>query len=378
MQKASLLSYIEISKKNLVYNIKQFRRIVKEGTKISAVVKANAYGCGLKEVVATLNPYTDCFQVNSVEELESVRGITRKPVLLLGYVAKADTIRAVKLGCILSVFDLSHARAINDAAQQLKVKQKVHVAIDAHLGREGLLSGDIETFIAEAKKMKHLSIDGVYAHFANIEDTNDFSHAQKQIKQYHHAVDLFKNAGFKKVKTHISATSGVLAYEKWNGTNPIVRIGIGLYGMWPSADLEKMWQKKITLLPVVRFVTHIAQVKTVPKGESIGYGLTYSTKKPMVVAVIPQGYSNGVSRLSSNNGEVLIRGKRAPILGRVAMNMFVVDVTHIKGVKSEDEVVILGTQKGETISAEEIAERTQTINYEVIARLSPLLPRVVR
>lgn len=382
------LSYIELSKKNLIHNIKQFRRIVKRGTKIAGVVKASAYGHGDVEVVKVLNPYVDYFQINSVEELEKIRTVTKKPILLLGYVGKGDISRAIKLGCILTVFDLHHALLINESARKLAVKQKVHISIDAHLGREGLLPSQVSKFLLETKKIKNLSIDGVYAHFANIEDTRptasgnaiDLSYANKQISVYEEVINLFKKylpAG-RQVKTHISATSGVLAYEKWKGIHNIVRVGVGLYGMWPSIALQKLWQKKIALLPVMRLVTHIAQVKTIPAGESIGYGLSYMTRRNTMIAIIPQGYSNGISRLSSSNGEVLIKGKRAPILGRVAMNMFVVDVSHIKGAKPEDEVVILGTQKGDTISAEDIAKQTQTINYEVTTRMSALLPRIVR
>jgi len=371
------LSYIELSKKNLIHNIKQFRRIVKRGTKIAAVVKANAYGHGDVEVVKVLNSYVDYFQINSIEELEKIRAVTKRPILLLGYVDKADIPRAIKLGCILTVFDLHHALLINQSAFKLGIKQKAHISIDAHLGREGLMPSQVELFIKEIKKMKNLSVDGVYAHFANIEDTTDLTYASKQTKSYEEAIQLFKGNGFKNIKTHISATSGVLAYEKWKGLHNIVRVGIGLYGMWPSENLQKMWQRKIELKPIIRYITHVAQVKEVPAGEFIGYGTSYTTRKNMVIAVIPQGYSNGVNRLSSNNGEVLIKGKRAPILGRVAMNMFVVDVSHIKGVKPEDEVVILGTQKGEAISAEDIAQKTQTINYEATTRLSPLTPRIV-
>ncbi len=372
------LSYIELSKKNLIHNIKQFRRIVKRGTKIAGVVKANAYGHGDLEVVKILAPYVDYFQINSVEELEKVRQVTKKPILLLGYVGKSDIKEAIKLGCILTVFDLHHALLINESARKLGVKQKVHVSIDAHLGREGILPSQVATFIKEIKKMKNISVDGIYAHFANIEDTTDFTYASKQIKAYEEAVKLFRENGFKNIKTHMSATSGVLAYEKWNGYNAIVRVGVGLYGMWPSENLKKMWQKKIELKPVMRYVTHVAQVKEIPVGESIGYGTSFTTRKNMMIAVIPQGYSNGVNRLSSNNGSVLIKGKNAPILGRVAMNMFVVDVSHIKGVKPEDEVVILGSQKGETITSEDIANKTQTINYEVTTRINPLLPRIIK
>lgn len=371
------LSYIELSKKNLIHNIKQFRRIVKQGTKIAGVVKANAYGHGDVEVVKILNPYVDYFQINSIEELEKIKPYTKKPILLLGYVGKSDITHAIKLGCILTCFDLHHALLINESARKLNVKQKVHISIDAHLGREGLLPSQVKVFLKEIKKMKNFSIDGIYAHFANIEDTTDFTYALKQIKAYEEAVKFFKENGYKNIKTHISATSGVLAYEKWKGLHTIVRVGIGLYGMWPSEELQKIWKKKIELKPVMRYITHIAQTKNLQVGESIGYGATFTTRKNMTVAVIPQGYSNGVSRLSSNNGEVLIKGKRAPILGRVAMNMFVVDVSHIKGVKPEDEVVIIGSQKAENIKAEDLAKNTQTINYEVTTRINPLLPRVI-
>jgi len=372
------LSYIELSKKNLIHNIKQFRRIVKQGTKVAGVVKANAYGHGDVEVVKILNPYVDYFQVNSVEELEKIRSVTKKPILLLGYVGKHDIVQAIKLGCILTCFDLHHALLINESARKLGVRQKVHISIDAHLGREGILPSQVGLFIKEIKKMKNISVDGVYAHFANIEDTTDLVHANKQIEAYKEAINKFKDVGYKSIKTHISATSGVLAYEKWKGLHSIVRVGVGLYGMWPSVELEKAWKKKIELKPVMRYITHVAQVKTIPNGESIGYGLTHITKKDTIIAVVPQGYSNGVNRLSSNNGEVIIRGKRAPILGRVAMNMFVVDGSHIKGVKPEDEVVILGTQKTESITADDIAKQTQTINYEVTTRISAILPRVVK
>ncbi len=371
-------SYIELSKNNLIHNIKQFRRIVKRGTKIAAVVKANAYGHGDVEVVKILSPFVDYFQINSVEELEKVRSHTRKPILTLGYVGKNDIAHAIKLGCILTVFDLHHALLINTVSEKLKIKQKVHISIDAHLGREGVLPYQIPLFIQEIKKMKNLSVDGVYAHFANIEDTTDFTYASKQIKAYEEAVQLFKESGYKNIKTHISATSGVLAYEKWKGLHSIVRVGVGIYGMWPSDELRMIWKKKIELKPVMRYVTHVAEIKTLPVGESIGYGTSYTTRKDVTIAVIPQGYSNGISRLSSNNGAVLIGGKRAPILGRVAMNMFVVDVTGIKGVKPENEVVVLGTQKGETITAEAIAKETQTINYEITTRMSALLPRIIR
>lgn len=372
------LSYIEISKANLIHNIKQFRGFVKKGTKIAGVVKGNAYGHGDKEVVKILNPYVDYFQVNSIEELERIRPITKKPILVLGYVNKDNIKKALNLRCILSVFDLRHALLINQSAKDLDIKAKVHIAVDSHLGREGTMPAQMEELIVEIKKMKSLIVDGMYSHFANIEDTSDFSHANMQIDTHDLVYELFTKHGFKNIYRHISATSGSMMYEKNKGKNNLVRIGLGLYGMWPSMHLENLLSKKIILKPAVRYVTHIAQVKVLPKGHSIGYGLSYITKHPTTIAVIPQGYADGLNRRLSNKGEVLIHGKRAHILGRVAMNMFVVDVSHIKDVETEDEVVILGSQKATCITAEELAKTMGTINYEVTTHISPLLPRIVR
>jgi alanine racemase len=371
------LSYIEISKEKLIHNVKQFRSLIKKGTKISAVVKSNAYGHGDKEIVKIFSPYVDYFQVNSFLDLERINKITKKPIFIFGYVAKKDLEKAIKIRCILTAFDFEHLLLINECARRLNKKQKVHLAVDSYLGREGFMPNEIEQILPEIKKMKSITVLGVYSHFANIEDTANFSHAKKQINEYKKVCDLFKKNGFKNIKTHISATSGVLIYEENKGLNNIVRIGIGLYGLWPSEYLEKIWSKKIILKPVLRLITHVAQIKNLPKGHSVGYGLTYITKKEIKVAVIPIGYADGYDRGLSNKGEVLIKGTRCKILGRVAMNMFVVNVNHLKNLSLEDEVVLIGKQGKEEISAEEIAKKIGTINYEVIARLNPLLPRMV-
>ena len=371
------LSYIEISKKNLIHNFKQFRIYLKKGTLISAVIKSNAYGHGDVEIVKILSPIADYFQVNSFEELKKIKNCTAKPILVFGYVGINDLESAIKLGCILSVFDLEHLKNINRIAHELNRKQKVHIVIDSLLGREGIMSENAEIFIKNLLKMKNILVDGVYSHFANIEDTADLSYAKKQIIAYEGAIKFFEKYGFNNLKKHISATSGVMIYEKSSGNNQIVRIGIGLYGLWPSEQLEETFKNNIILKPVLSWKTHIAQVKILPTGYFIGYGLTYKTHKEMKVAVIPQGYADGFSRALSNQGEVLIGATRCKVLGRVAMNMFVVDVSHLNKVKVGDEVVILGQQKNESISVEEMAQKFDTINYEIVARISPLLPRVV-
>jgi len=372
------LSYIEISKANLIHNVKQFRGLLNPGTKLACVIKSNAYGHGDKEVVKILNPYTDYFQINSIEELERIKSVVKKPVLILGYVNKNNIGKAIKIGCILCIFDLNHALLINEAARRIGKKQKVHIAIDSHLGREGILPGDVKVFIKEIKKMKNIEVDGVYSHFANIEDTMNFTHAQRQIDTYHKSIEIFKEEGLDKINTHISATSGILVYEKGDNSHKIVRLGIGLYGMWPSEHLEYLNRKRIIIKPIMKWVTHIAQIKILPPNHPIGYGLTYITKKNTKIAVIPQGYADGLPRSLSNSGEVLIKGKRVKILGRVAMNMMVVDVSSLKDVMIEDEVILLGEQGKNTITPEQIAKEAGTINYEITTRISPLLPRIVK
>jgi len=372
------LSYIEISKENLIHNIKQFRSLIGDKTKIACVIKANAYGHGDKEIVKIISPYTDYFQVDGIEELERIRKITKKPVMVLGYLNEEGIKKAIKMKAIISAFDLIHLLKINYISGSLRTRTKVHVAVDSYLGREGMIPNQINNFIYEIEKMKNIELDGIYSHFANIEDTMNRTHAERQIETYHNCVEIFKKNGFPNIKTHISATSGILVYEKGNNLHNIVRLGIGLYGMWPSEHLEYLNKKRISLKPILKWVTHVAQVKIIPANYPIGYGLTYITKKATKIAVIPQGYFDGLTRSLSNNGEFLIRGKKAKIIGRIAMNMTVVDVSNIKDVKTDDEVVILGSQGKSKITAEDMAKKMDTINYEVTTKISALLPRIIR
>ena len=372
------LSYIEISKNNLVHNIQALRGIAHPGTKFAVAVKGNAYGHGLVEVVRIADKYTDYFVVNSFEELSILRGVSKKPVLVLGYVTPGLLVEAMKLGCILGVFSYSQFLEIEKVAKKLKIAQEIHVACDALLGREGFLEGELADFFAAAKKSAHVRITGMYSHFANIEDTNNFTYAERQIESHMRMQAIAKEAGYSNLATHMSATSGLLAYEKSQALHPIVRIGIGMYGLWPSDYLKFEYRKKkLELLPVLSWKTHIAQIKTLPAGRTIGYGLTFMTQKSTRIALIPQGYADGYVRALSNKGYVLIGGKKCKVLGRVSMNMFVVDVSAVRDASEGDEVVLLGTQGTHTISAEELGELSGTINYEATTRISPLLPRII-
>lgn len=422
------VSRIEISTANLIHNYNSFRNFLGDSAdvvpaaqttaqttvavpRIAAVVKGNAYGHGLAEVVTALNGTAACFQVNSLAEAELVRKITKTPILILGYVGFSELPSLMQMHDVtIALYDLAQAKIIEEAASTASLTsnarrvQAVHITIDSHLGRDGVLPKSLLTLLRSLQKMPHIVISGVYSHFANIEDTTDPSHAQKQIATFGQALqDLQKMQNSEKLltlqnpkdtlTTHISATAGILLFEGNKNSrgksvqnlhlenfthNNLVRLGIGLYGHWPSTELAKKFEK-FELKPVLRWLSIIAQTKELPVGHSIGYGLSFVTKKPTRIAVVPQGYADGYDRQLSNNSEVLVAGFRCPVLGRVSMNMIVIDVSAVSPTKCQagTEVVILGKQGNEEITAEEMAKQAGTINYEVLTRISALLPRIL-
>lgn len=372
------LNYIEISKDNLIYNFTALKKLTKKGTLFSVAVKGNAYGHGQQEVVEVLDPHVDYFQVDSIEEFEFLRLNTSKKTLLLGAMCKEGAKKILSLGgCIPSIFSLEELNFISMAAKKVNVVQEVCLPVDAYLGREGFGLEELPEILNKIKKDKSIKLHSVYAHFANIEDTNNFTHAKKQIDKYKEILNLVKESGFKDFLTHISATSGLLMHEKDSGANSLIRLGIGVYGLWPSRHIKFAYKGKLELRPVLSWKSKVVGIRDLPAGRTIGYGLSYMTYKDIRIAIIPQGYADGLDRGLSSKGEVLISGKRCKILGRVSMNMCTVDVTELSDVRVGDEVVILGRQGERKIDAEEIADHLGTINYEVVTRISSLLPRFV-
>ncbi len=375
---ASSLSYIELSQKNLEHNLLAFRSLAKEGTSFAFAIKGNAYGHGQNEIAQMAEKHVDYFLVNSIEELRLLRKVSKKPTFVLGYILPELLSEAIQLGCILGIFSVTQFSELEKVASSAGKMQEVHIACDALLGREGFQEGELSSVFTIAKECPHIKITGMYGHFANIEDTTDFSHAQKQIDAYERMQKIAAVAGYSDLKTHISATSGLLSYEKDTGKNPIIRLGVGAYGMWPSETLQRQYGKKgFELLPVLSWKTHVAQVKVLQSGLTVGYGLSYKTQRETRTALIPQGYADGFPRSLSNCGMVLIGGRRCPVIGRVSMNMFVVDATNVPEMKEGDEVVIIGGQGDKNITAQEVAERSNTINYEATTRISAILPRII-
>lgn len=371
-----LLTWVEVSKSALNKNIKTFCNLIGPKRILGVAVKGNAYGHGLVECSQIfLKAGVDYLCVNSLWEAEKLRKAKIKaPILIMGYVSLKDLQQAVGLNCDLIVYNLESLQKVGS----LKEKVKVHLKIETGNHRQGIEIKDLSEFIELFKKHKNLELKGVSTHFADLEDRIDHKYASYQLNEFKKAVDFLEENGLKPEFKHCanSAATLLLPEAYFN----FVRVGIGAYGLWPSEKTKisagKM-KKKIALSPALTWKTKVAQIKEVKKGDLIGYGCTYKMEKDGRIAVLPVGYYEGFSRSLSNKGFVLIQGKRAPVVGRVCMNMIMVDVTHIPKIKLEDEVVLIGRQGKEELAAEEMAELLGTINYEVVTRIGEGVERRV-
>ncbi len=368
------LTRIEISKSALEHNIKAFKQHIGDDVILAPAVKANAYGHGLVGAAQVfLDAGADYLCVNAPFEAKVLReaGI-KAPILIIGYTPLADLTEMIDLDVELLVYNLETLEKIVEIGKEVKV----HLKIETGNNRQGILYEDLPQFIDLIKNNDFITLNGVSTHFANIEDTEDQEYARYQLENFNKAITLIEEQGLSPKFKHCanSAATMILPEAHFN----FVRTGVSNYGMWPSAETQRSMNgidEGFTLKPAMTWKTTVAQVKQVKKGEKIGYGCTYEMPEDGQIAILPVGYYDNYSRLHSNNGAALINGKRAPIAGRICMNIMMVNVTGID-VSLEDEAILLGKQGDEEITAEEIAEWTQTINYEVTTRINERIPRI--
>ena len=269
------------------------------------------------------------------------------------------------------------AKTLSECAVTIGGSAKVHLKIETGTNRQGIPLQHLAAFVSEVSKLPGMDIEGIYTHFANIEDTLDPSFAESQVRRFREAIAILERSGIRPKQIHASASAGALLYAEMDFS--MVRIGIGVYGIWPSRETQLAARERgrlLSLAPVLTWKTRIAQVKEANAGDYVGYGLTYRVSRPMRLAVLPIGYYDGYDRKLSNSGRALIHGQPASIVGRVAMNMTMLDVTDVRA-DVDDEVVLIGRQGDAEIRAEELAEKIGTISYEVVARINPLIPRVI-
>lgn len=366
-------TWLEISKKALISNANQFRKLVKD-KKILAVLKSNAYGHGLKEVAQILNPKIDWFGVDNLKEALVINELgLGKPILILGYTPLSWLPQIVNKNISLTVYNKETLKKI--IALRPPKKVKIHLKIETGMNRQGVFIKNLLDFIKIIERNdKYLLLEGMSTHFSDIKRPPDFSYSKYQLGLFKKAIGILDRNNFEVPIFHCAATSATLLYPETYFD--MVRVGIGLYGLWPSKQVRKNGVK-IKLRPALSWKSVVAQVKEINKGEFVGYGRTWRAKRKTKIAVIPVGYYDGFDRGLSNLGRVLIKGKFAPVVGRVSMDMITVDISEIPHVRLEEEVVLIGKSGKKEITAEEVAEKTGTIGYEIIARINPLLSRFV-
>jgi alanine racemase len=374
----SSLVWVEIEKDAPEHNLREILRCTSEGTKLCAVVKSNAYGHGVSQITKLL-PSAHWFAVNSLDEgLELKRIGVQKPVLVLGHVPLSRLSEAADAGLRITVFNRDTVKAI-EVLPKGREPLRVHLEIETGTARQGVLPEDVASFVEYAAGKKGVLLEGVSTHFANIEDTLNHEYAERQLSIFTQTLERIRALGLDPPVIHTACSAAAILFPKTHFT--MLRTGIGLYGLWPSRETylsARMEQSCIPALrPVLTWKTRIVQLKTLPAGSFVGYGCTYRVMRKTKLAVLPAGYADGYDRAFGNSAYVLVRGKRAPVIGRVCMNHCMIDVTDIREVKLEEEVVLLGKSGEENLTAEKLAEWADTINYEIVARISPLLERKV-
>ena len=370
MELDDVLTWAEIDLDAIAFNAAGLKARAGGKAELMVTVKANGYGHGAAPVArAALEGGATRLAVHRTAEGVQLRqaGITT-PILVMGYTLPAESERVVRWNLTPTVNSRPQAEALSEAAVASGKKLPIHVKVDTGMGRYGLLPDEALDFVRFLSGLPGLALEGLYTHHA-VADLADKSFTRRQFSIYMDVVKRLAAAGFTFPLKHVSNSATTLDLPEM--ALDMVRCGIALYGLHPSGEVEPA----IPLRPALTLKSRVARVRALPAGASISYGRTYITDKPTRVALVPVGYGDGYHRILSNRGAVLIHGQRAPIVGRVCMDQFVADVSHIPAVQLHDEVVLIGRQGEGHIPAEEVARWAETINYEAT---TGLLPRVVR
>lgn len=367
-------TWIEISKEALKHN---YQCLVALHNEVMPVIKANGYGHGLLLVAEALDEAgAKWFAVDSLEEALTVkRAGFKQNIHVLGCIPREALEDAIRNNISFTLFNFDQLDYLE--ARKGEGRAIIHLPTETGLYREGFELTEFQEILERVKSSAKIRIGGIQTHFANIEDTPSSDYADKQLNEYKKYLELTNEYNVDSYITHTAASAASILYPATYFD--MIRPGLALYGLWPSEDVKQRTIKQypdFILRPALTWKTIIATVKHVRAGERVGYGLTEMLERDSTIAVLPIGYYDGFDRVGmSSKGFVLIRGERAKVIGRVCMNMCMVDVTDIPEIRSGDEVVLIGSQGDEEISAEEVADRTGSINYEIVARLGEHIER---
>lgn len=358
-----------------------------------AVIKADAYGHGAvpiaKAAVTAGADWLGVARLNNVVQLRSKA--IELPILVFGYTHPAQAAMINELDLVATVYDLKMAQALSDRAKSLDRPVKIHLKVDTGMGRVGMVieknqaiddttptrnrlsrkTTRMETLkeIEKIIRLPGLDVRGIYTHFAAA-DCKDRTYTDLQIELFTALLEDLKKMGIEFEICHAANSAGIIEFPESHFD--MVRPGIGIYGLYPSREVD---QSKVTLIPAMRLTSVVTSVRTVPKGFYVSYGMTHKTRYKTTLATVPVGYADGFSRLFSSNCQMLVNGQRADVVGRVCMDQTVIDVGDTP-VKVGDEIVLIGSQGNETIGADELADRIHTINYEIVSALTPRVKRI--
>ncbi|MDX1666169.1 MAG: alanine racemase [Saprospiraceae bacterium] len=378
-------SRIELSQSALKKNINFIRKKIGDHPLLSAVVKANAYGHGIAPMVQMLEACgVNHFSVASAFEAQEVYGncSSDSDIMIMGILYPEDIEWAIKRDISFFVFNFDRMKTVLEKAEKLDKKALVHLEVETGTNRTGMSE---EQFVQSLSFLKahrdRIIFQGLCTHLGGAESAGNQFKIDQQIDRYKHFLRLAEKRGLKPIYRHIACSAAVLAHPDTH--YDLVRTGVAIYGFWPSPDVYYQHlrqvgkQKDAPMSRVISWKTDIMDLKEVSRGEFIGYGTAYQALRDMTIAVIPLGYSNGYPRDLSNRGNVLIRGRKCPITGLVNMNLFMVDVSHLKEVSVGDEVVLLGKQGNNTLKVSSFTNSTQLLNNEMLSRLPTAIPRLV-
>ena len=370
-----LRCYAEISLEAIGHNIREVKKRLPEGVKLLGVVKANAYGHGAVPVASYLENQVDYFATATIEEAVELRenGISA-PILILGYVSPSQYGDLVEYDITQTIDSYAQALALEKEAARQNRKAKAHLAVDTGMTRIGFQVTEHDADeAAKIADLPHIELEGMFTHFS-CADQQDKTYCSMQMEKYDKMTALLAERGVTIPLRHICNSAGIMEFD--DHRFEMVRSGIITYGIYPSEEVKK---ERLDLIPALSWKSHVIHVKEVGPGIGVSYGATYVTEKPMTrIATVSAGYADGYPRALSNQGCVLIHGKKAPIIGRICMDQMMVDVTDIPDVQVEDVVTLVGTDGDETITIEEIANPAARFDYEMLCDISSRVTRVYK
>jgi len=366
-----LRTWAEISLDATESNVNAVKARLAPGVKLMCVIKADAYGHGAVPLARFLDGKCDCYAVSVLEEALTLRAAgIEKPMLLLCYTSPSQYGALLAADVAQTIYSLEQAQALSQAAQTAGKRQKIHIAVDTGMARIGFSDTDASAGeIAQAAQLPGLELEGLFTHYARADEADKAS-ALAQRARFAAFAQKLEAAGMHIPLKHSCNSAAAMEFDTHGD---LVRFGIGLYGLYPS---EEVVRENLPLRPAMSWKTHVAHLKTVPAGTGISYGHTFVTARETRVATLPVGYADGYPRALSNRGHVIIHGQYAPILGRICMDMCMVDVTDIPDVHMEDEVILLGEDGSCRVTMEEIGAMSASFNYETACRVSQRVPRL--